>query len=287
MKFKFIKDNHHEFPVIRMCHVFGVTASGYYAWLSRSVSQRAQVNEVLSEKIVDIHQESRGTYGSPRIYAVLEQSDIPCSLNRVARLMREQGISAKRRKIYVNTTDSKHDLPIAKNYLNRVFESQLPNEVWLSDITYIKTDEGWLYLAAVLDMHSRRIVGWAMEDHMRVDLTLSALNMAIEQRQPPSDLLHHSDRGSQYAAGAYQDRLAECNMIASMSRKGHCWDNSPMESFFDTYKSELVYRTHFETRKQARSATFEYIECFYNRERIHTSIDNMSPVAFELQTKAA
>lgn len=287
MKFEFIKNNCQEFPVIRQCDVLGVTRSGYYAWLGRPKSQRAEANEKLGEKIHEIHQESRGTYGSPRIHIALNQSGEPCRLNRVTRIMQEQGISAKKRRIYVNTTDSNHDLPIAKNYLNRVFEAQFPNEVWLSDITYIKTDEGWLYLAGVLDLHSRRIVGWAMEDHMGVDLTLNALNMAIEQRQPPPDLLHHSDRGSQYAAGAYQARLAEHGMIASLSRKGNCWDNAPMESFFDTLKSELVYRTHFETREQARSAIFEYIEGFYHRKRIHTSIDNMSPVAYEEQREAA
>lgn len=287
MRFKFIQSHRQEFPVTRMCKVLEVSTSGYYTWRSRPKSQRRETNERLIRKIHEIYRTSRRTYGSPRIHVSLNQSGEPCGLNRVARLMTEQGISAKKRKMYVVTTDSKHDMPIAENLLNRVFETENPNEVWLSDITYIRTLEGWLYLAAVIDLYSRRIVGWAMEGHMRVSLTLSALNMAIEQRRPGPQLLHHSDRGSQYAAKDYRDVLDNYKMIGSMSRKANCWDNAPMESFFDTLKSELIHRYQYETQAQARSAIFEYIECFYNRERMHTSIGNMSPIAYEMKTKAA
>jgi len=264
-----------------MCYVLNVKRRSYYAWRSRPESQRSKDNKVLTEKIKEIHQQSRGTYGSPRIHAALNKAGETCGLNRVARLMSEQQLEATKRKKYVATTDSKHSLPIAENYLNRVFEAEKPNEVWLADITYIWTDEGWLYLAAVLDLFSRRIVGWAMDDNMQVQLTLSALRMAIEHRQPGPELLHHSDRGSQYAAADYQALLNAHGMNCSMSRKGNCWDNAPMESFFDTLKTEQVYQQRYQTREQARKAIFEYIECFYNRERIHSSIDYASPEEYE------
>lgn len=277
----FIQDNSDLFPVVTLCRVLTVKRGSYYAWRSRPESQRNKDNKILTEKIKAIHEQSRGTYGSPRIHAALNKKGDACGVNRVARLMSEEQLKASKRKKYVVTTDSRHRLPVAKNYLNRVFEAEKPNEVWLADITYIWTDEGWLFLAAILDIFSRRIVGWAMDDNMRVRLTQSALRMAIELRQPEPNLLHHSDRGSQYAAADYQALLDVHEINCSMSRKGNCWDNAPMESFFDTLKTELVYQQRFQTREQARSAIFEYIECFYNRERLHSSIDYNSPEEYE------
>jgi len=281
VKFNFIQANSDEFPVLRLCAVLGVKKGSYYAWLSRPKSKRIEANEKLIKNIKCIFQVSRGTYGSPRIHRALNDAGENCGLNRVARLMAAEGIVAVKRKKVIMTTDSRHNMPVADNYLNRVFEADGPNEIWLGDITYIRTDEGWLYLSVILDIFSRRIVGWAMANHMRVELTLSSLSMAINHRQPDDGLLYHSDRGSQYAASAYQALLEKHNMICSMSRRGNCWDNAPMESFFDTLKTELVYRKIFETREQARSEIFEYIECFYNRERIHTSIGFTSPEKYE------
>jgi len=283
----FIQSNSREFPVLTMCRVLGVKSGSYYAWQSRPESKRDKENQQLMEEIKKIHKKSRGTYGSPRIHATLNKEGKIYGLNRVARLMNEAQIQATKRKKYIMTTDSKHSLPLADNYLNRVFEAENPNEVWLADITYIWTDEGWLYLAAVLDIYSRRIVGWSMADNMRVELTLTALEMAIEQRQPDAGLLHHSDRGSQYAATQYQALLKANEMNCSMSRKGNCWDNAPMESFFDTLKTELVYQQRYKTRAQARSTIFEYIESFYNRERIHSSIGYTSPEKFESTKEVA
>jgi len=277
----FIQENNNEFPITVMCPVLNVKRGSYYAWKSRPESQRSKKNKMLTEEIKEIHKQSRGTYGSPRIHAALNKAGERYGLNRVARIMSEEQLEATKRKKYVVTTDSKHSLPIAKNVLNRVFEAKKANKVWLADITYIWTDEGWLYLAAVLDIFPRRIVGWAMDDNMRVQLTLSALYMAIEQRQPEHGLLHHSDRGSQYAALDYQGLLGTHGMIGSMSRKGNCWDNAPMESFFDTLKTEQVYQQRYKTREQARKAIFEYIECFYNRERLHSSINYLSPDEYE------
>ncbi len=282
MKFNFIQANCCEFPVTRLCDVLKVKRGSYYAWLSRPKSQYVEANENLLEEIKKIHKKSRGTYGSPRIHKALNDAGEKCGLNRVASLMAAANIVGTKCKKYVATTDSRHDMPVAENYLNRVFEAEKPNEVWLGDITYVWTDEGWLYLAAILDIFSRRIVGWAMESHMRVELTLSALRMAIDTRQPSCGLLFHSDRGSQYAASDFQALLNQYEINCSMSRRGNCWDNAPMESFFDTLKTELIYQQKFKTREQARSAIFEYIECFYNRERIHTSIGFTSPEKYEL-----
>ena len=269
-----------------MCRVLGVSYSGYHTWLRRQEpgqlpSQREAANQQLSEQIWTVFRRSRGTYGSPRIHAELRATGWECSRNRVARLMKRCGIAAKRRRLYkVSTTDSKHSYPVAPNLLNRQFSADRPNEKWLTDITYIPTREGWLYLATVLDVCSRRVVGWAMDKHMDEGLVERALQMAAAHRQPGEGVLHHSDRGSQYAAHNYQRLLASHQMVCSMSRKGDCYDNAMMESFFSTLKSECVTEV-FASRAEARLSIFEYIEVWYNRQRRHSALGYQSPEAFE------
>jgi len=232
-------------------------------------------------EIREIHQRSRGTYGSPRICAELRARGRAVSENRVARLMRENGVSARFKRRWRRTTDSKHTLPVAPNTLDRNFEIEAPNKVWVTDITYIWTLEGWLYLAVVEDLFSRRIVGWSMADHMRTELVLGALDMAIGNRLPEGELLHHSDRGSQYASFTYQKRLEERGLACSMSRRANCLDNAVAESFFGTLKHELVHRQTWISRDQARAAIHEYIEIFYNRWRRHSTLGQVCPAEFE------
>jgi transposase InsO family protein len=239
-------------------------------------------NQVLSEQIEGVYEQSGQSYGSPRIQQHLRAEGVKCSRQRVARLMQQAGLRATpSRRVKVVTTDSNHDYPIAPNRLNQDFTTSRVNETWLADITYIPTDEGWLYLAAVLDLHSRRIVGWAMSHSLHRQLVIDALQMAVTTRQPPPGLLHHSDRGSQYASTDYQALLTKCHMHASMSRKGNCFDNAPMESFFGSLKSERVQQRHYRTRAEARTDLFEYIEVFYNRWRLHSALGYLCPVAFE------
>ena len=264
-----------------MCRVLGVSVSGYYAWWRRPESRRGQANRRLLTAIRMAHQRSRQTYGSPRMTAELRALGYVCSENRVARLMRELGIRAVGKRKYRVTTRSQHSYPVADNLLDRHFTADRANAVWLSDITYIWTSEGWLYLAAVMDLHSRMVVGWSMSSRIDADLTLTALRQAIDRREVHPELVHHSDRGGQYAAAEYQKLLAGTRMIGSMSRKGDCWDNAPMESFFGTLKAELVHRMMFKTRKEAKRRIFEFIEVFYNRQRRHSSLDDRSPWDFE------
>ena len=258
-----------------------VCRGGFYAWNKRAKSARQQQNETLVEQIKTAHEDSKETYGSPRIYFELKAAGIPCSQKRIARLMRLHHISAIRPKRFVVTTDSDHEMPIAENLLARIFEAESPDTRWSADITYIWTRQGWLYLAVVLDLFSRRIVGWAMNQTIDRALVLSALNMAILSRNPGSDLLCHSDRGSQYASGDYQKRLKEVGIVCSMSRRGNCWDNAPTESFFASLKKEMVYRTRFENVEQARNAVFSWIEVWYNRKRRHSTLGYLSPEEFE------
>lgn len=267
-----------------MCRVLRVSRSGYYAWQRRPVSRRKQANSALVTEIGRVFKQSRRTYGSPRITDELNDSGIACGRHRVAGLMRENGIRAKTVRKYKVTTDSKHALPVAENLLARRFRVTRANLVWVADITYIWTLEGWLYLAVVLDLYARRIVGWAMSDRIDGELTLSALRQALAQRRPSAGLIHHSDRGKQYAAAGYQRLLREHGIVCSMSRKGDCWDNAPMESFFGTLKQELVYHERFATRDEAKAKLFEYIEVFYNRQRRHSSAGSHSPVEFERLT---
>jgi putative transposase len=258
-----------------------VNRSGFYAWNKRKKSARWIHDETLTEQIKSVYHDSKQTYGSPRICADLREAGIPCSQKRIARLMRLAKISALRPRRFVVTTDSDHERPIAENLLDRTFKVQTPDTKWTADITYLWTGQGWLYLAVILDLFSRRIVGWAMDQTIDRTLVLSALNMAILGRKPGSDLLCHSDRGSQYASEDYQKRLAEAGIMCSMSRRGNCWDNAPTESFFAGLKKEMVYRTRFETTEQARSAVFWWIEVWYNRKRRHSTLGYLSPEAFE------
>ena len=232
-------------------------------------------------QIKAVHKKSRKTYGSPRIYETLKASGETCSKKRVDRLMAKNGIRAKQKRKFVVTTDSKHNLPVADNILNREFNVHEPNTVWTSDITYIPTDEGWLYLAGVLDLCSKTAVGWSMGESMDRRLVIDALTMAYRRRKPCEGLIHHSDRGSQYASEDYRNLLRSYGMQMSMSRKGNCWDNAPMESFFGTLKKELVYHRKYRTREEARRDIFEYIEVFYNRERLHSSLGYLSPTDYE------
>jgi transposase InsO family protein len=259
-----------------------VSRSGYYAWRDRPVSARAKRREDLTVKIKAVHEENRRVYGSPRVFEALRAQGETVSENTVAKLMRKQQITAKKRRKYVpTTTDSNHANPVAENVLNREFTAELPNQKWTVDITYIPTDQGWLYLAGVMDLFSRKIVGWSMADHMRCELVTDALKMAIARRQPNGQLIHHSDRGVQYTCEDYLHLLQSHDLLPSMSGKGNCWDNAAMESFWSTLKVELVHHERYENHDQARASIFEYIEVFYNRIRLHSSIGYKSPEAFE------
>jgi len=283
VKFAFIKEHLlPEFPVEVCCEVLEVSRSGYYAWRDRPASARERRREELTRKVKAAHQENRGVYGSPRVSRVLKaQGEAACE-NTVAKVMRESGIRAKtRRKFVPRTTDSSHERPVAENVLARDFAAELPDRKWAADITYVPTGEGWLYLAAVLDLCSRKVVGWSMAEHMRTGLVSDALKMAVARRRPGEGLLHHSDRGSQYASDDYRHLLQSHGIDCSMSGKGDCWDNAVMESFFGTLKTELVNHEHYETREQARASIFEYIEVFYNRRRLHSSLGYVSPEQFE------
>jgi transposase InsO family protein len=258
-----------------------VSVSGYYAWLKRPESSRKQANKQLVEHIKTIHQQSRHTYGSPRVYVDLKKQGVACSQNRVARLMQRHQIAARPKKRFMITTDSKHGLPVAENKLNQDFQANKPNEKWVTDLTYIWSKEGWLYLAVVLDLYSRKVVGWAMDDNMETGLVIKALKMALLARTPPKGLLHHSDRGSQYASKDYQQLLKDYHINCSMSRKGNCYDNAVMESFFATLKQELIYRQPYQSRQQTKQDIFEYVQVFYNRKRTHSSLGYLSPLDFE------
>jgi transposase InsO family protein len=266
-----------------MCHVLEVSENGYYNWRKREKSQRKQDDEQLTERIKDAYDDNRGVYGSPRIHAELKEQGIYCGRKRIARLMREKGISAGKKRQKARTTDSSHDSPIAPNLLSRDFTADAPNKKWLTDMTFIATREGWLYLAGVLDAYSRKLIGWAMGKEHDAELVKEALRMALIQRQPGAGLVHHSDRGSEYASKSYQGLLHQHNIQISMSRKGDCYDNAPMESFWGTLKEEGVGKIIFQSRKEAKTAIFDYIEVFYNRKRRHSSLGYLSPVDFEKQ----
>jgi len=269
-----------------MCKVLKVSRSGYYEWQDRPKSARATANRKLLEKIKAVHKESRQTYGVERIHGQLIADGEICGRNRVARLMRCVGIQSKRRKKYKATTDSKHNHPVVENLLDRNFVVERPDQVWLSDITYVSTEEGWLYLAAVKDLFQKKIVGWSMGERITKELAISALEMAVNRRQPESGLIHHSDRGSQYASREYQQKLRDHGIQCSMSKKGDPWDNAPMESFFATLKTELVHHRKYRSRDEARAEIFEYIEVFYNRIRLQPGLGMKSPEAYEAEYHA-
>ena len=287
----FIHDHVADFPVQVMCTVLGVSRGGYYAWASRAESARAADDRTLAAEIRAAYEASRGRYGSPRVHAELRARGRRIGRKRVARLMRGMGLAARRRRRFRRTTDSRHAFPIAPNLLERNFTAEAPDRVWLADLTYIWTAQGWLYLAAVLDLYTRRVVGWAMADHLRHELTLAALDMAIVRQRPAPGLVHHADRGVQYAAHGYRARLRRHGMVCSMSRKGDCWDNAPMESFFATLKGELVEAAEYDTRDEARADLFQYIEGFYNRRRLHSGLGYLTPeqkaAAFQSAASAA
>ncbi|TPG35584.1 IS3 family transposase [Roseomonas nepalensis] len=287
MRFRFIEDHREMFLVRVMCSVLEVSASGYYAWRGRSESIRSQANQALLGDIRRVHAESRRRYGSPRVHAALQAEGQRVGRNRVARLMRQHGIGVRTKRHFRVTTDSKHSFPVAPNLLNRQFTASGPNRVWLADMTYIPTGEGWVYLAVVLDLFSRKVVGWAMRETMAQELTIAALQMAITNRRPGPELLLHSDRGSQYAAHDYRRLLAKHGMLCSMSRKGDCWDNAPMESFFGSLKTELEEDGPFLNRQVARSVLFAFIESFYNRQRLHSAIGYKTPADMEQLAAAA
>lgn len=285
MRFAFIEQHAATYPVRLMCRVLDVSPSGYYAWLSRPESPRSLENCALVGEIRRIQARHRGRYGSPRMHAALRVEGHRCSRGRVERLMRRHRIRALAgRRFRPCTTDSRHTLAVAPNLLAQRFEAPAPNRVWLADLTYIPTGEGWLYLAAVLDLATRKVVGWAMRDHMRAELTLSALTMAAQRQRPPAGLLQHSDRGSQYAADAYVAQLAAIGAVPSMSRRGCCHDNAPMESFFHTLKVELVHGQRWATRDEARRDLFAYIEGYYNRTRMHSALGYLTPEQAETRT---
>jgi transposase InsO family protein len=275
-----------DHAILLLCANLDVSPSGYYDWQRRrrTPGPRALQNQTLVRQIAGIHIQSRQTYGSPRIVEALRKQGARHGRNRIARLMREAGLCGRQKGRYrVQTTDSNHDQPIAPNLMAQAPAAAAPNQIWVGDITYIDTQEGWLYLAAILDRYSRKIVGWAMSERIDTALVLKAFDMALLHRQPTATLLFHSDRGVQYASADYRHALTQAGLVASMSRKGNCYDNATMESFWSTLKLELIYRRKFATRSEARSQIFEYIESFYNRQRAHSALDYRSPVDFETQ----
>jgi putative transposase len=281
MTFRFIHEHQARWPVRLLCRTLEVSPAGYYAWRDRPACAAEQRRDALLVRIRAVHAQVKARYGSPRVHAELAASGQACCVNTVAKLMRRAGIAAKLGRKFRCTTDSDHGLPVAENLLGRQFDPASPNEAWVADITYIPTREGWLYLAAVEDLYSRRVVGWSMARRMASRLVVDALELAVQRRLPGAGLLAHSDRGSQYAAEHYQRLLAGHGIKCSMSRRANCWDNAPMESFFASLKKELVHREDFTTRAQARSAIVEYIEVFYNVQRRHSSLGYVSPAEYE------
>ena len=286
MRFAFMDAEKALFPIRWMCPRLEVSPSGFYAWRKRSqrLSVRARRDVELGSKVVAVFEEFRGTYGAPRVVDELNKRNESTSKKRVARLLRERGLKASAPRNATRTTDSSHALPIAENVLARKFDVGKPDTVWVTDITYVSTWEGWIYLAVVIDLFSRRVVGWAVAEHMRTELALDALTQALE-RKPGAGFVHHSDRGVQYASGDYQRVLDAAAATCSMSRKGNCWDNAVAESFFATLKRELLYRESWPTRARAKAAINEYIACFYNSKRAHSALGYVSPIDYELAAR--
>lgn len=281
MRYAFIKEHRGQWAVNLMARVLGVSVSGFYDWLKRPKGQRAKEDEVLSEKIYMFYRDSRCTYGSPRIYQDLKAAGYEVGRKRVARLMQEAGIRGKAKRRYKTTTNAKHSRPKADNLVQQNFDVASPDRLWASDITYIPTDEGWLYLAVTLDLFNRKVIGWAFSERLTDDLTLSALRMATRQRSAQVQLIHHSDQGVQYASSAFRSELSANRIQQSMSSKGNCYDNAAVESFFATLKAEEVESTDYQTRQQAKTSIFSYLEGFYNSKRRHSSLGYLSPDNFE------
>jgi putative transposase len=281
MKYAWIDTQRMVYPLPVMCQTLQVSVSGYRAWLRGGSPDRKHLTDAqLVAVIRSLHARFKGVYGSPRMLEELRERGFPVGKARVEWLMREHGIRARHKRRYKATTDSKHMLPVAENLLDRKFTPEAPNQAWGADITYIWTDEGWLYLAVVLDLFNREIVGWSIKPRMTADIVIDALTMAWFRRRPPPGLIHHSDRGSQYASCDFQNKLADYGMVCSMSRKGNCWDNAPTESFFNSLKNERVHGAHYPTREAARMDLFDYIEPFYNRSRRHSTLGYKSPIRF-------
>jgi putative transposase len=281
MTFRFIEGHQDTWPVRVMCETLEVSPAGYYAWLKRPPSFQEQRRAALLVLIQGIHAEVKQRYGSPRIHAALAAQGEACSVNTVAKLMRDNDIRAKSARKFRCTTDSNHPLPVADNLLDRQFDPEGPNEAWVADITYVPTREGWLYLAIVEDLYSRKVVGWSMAATMESRLVVDALELAVQRRLPGENLVAHSDRGSQYASDHYQRLLGKHGIACSMSGVAQCWDNAPAESFFASLKKELVHHEDYQTRAKARASIFEYIEVFYNNERLHSSLGYVTPAAYE------
>ena len=287
MRFTFILSEKAFYPIAVLCRVLAVSRAGFHAWVKRPPSRRDVANRQLAVQVAAIHRESRCTYGSPRVTAELRANGRPVSRKRVARLMRQQSLQARTKRRFKRTTDSNHANPIAPNVIGRMFGASAPNRVWVTDVKAVSTGEGWLYIAPVIDLFSRQVVGLAMRDRNDTDLALAALNAGVSRRCPAPGLIHHSDRGSPYASERYRDRLDELESIASMSRKGDCWDNAVAESFFSTLTHELLVDVVFTTHAQAARAIEEYINNFYNLRRRHSTLGYVSPIEFELRSHAA
>lgn len=277
MKYAWIRDQREHYPLASLCRLLDVSTSGYADWLASGGPSQWLSDAQLLTLVRSTFAEFDGAYGAPRIYRELRAKKHPVSKERIRRLMKQAGLKARHKRRYKVTTDSKHNLPVAPNLLNRQFTVDKPDQVWTTDITYIPTQEGWLYLAVVMDLYTRAIIGWAMDSRMTRELTMSALRMAWFRRHPKPGVLHHSDRGSQYCSHDYQQQLRNYGMTASMSRKGNCWDNAPMESFFNSLKNERVFHRRYATRSAAKADLFDYIEVFYNRKRRHSSMNYESP----------
>ncbi len=281
MKYQFIEQYRQEFPIVVLCQVLGVSESGFYAWRKRPTCRRKREDAQLTQEIRQVFALHRGRYGSPRLHVELREQGKSCSRKRVARLMQQAGISAQRKQRRVVTTRRDATHPVAPNLLDRDFTVPEPNKKWASDITYIPTTQGWLYLAVILDLYSRIVVGWSMSTCCDEQLVERALDMALARRRPKAGLLHHSDRGCQYTSRAYRRRLEQAGMVVSMSRKGNCWDNAAMESFFGSLKEECVGSIIYLSHEQARQALFEYLEIYYNRQRRHSTLGYVSPLIYE------
>lgn len=284
MRYRFIQHQQTTYPVRVLCQVLAVSRSGFYAWRRRRQETPRQVqNRLLLAQLRMVYYRSQQRYGSPRIHRALRRQGVAVGRHRVARLMRQAGLRAHPLRRRMRTTQSEHTQPVAPHRLQRAFTADGPNEKWVCDITYIPTRQGWLYLALILDLYARRVVGWAMRGRLQDELTQAALRMAVHHRRPKGGLLHHSDQGRQYASRVYGRLLAQHRILPSMSRKANCWDNAPMESFIATLKTELIHQRDFQTQEEARQAIFEYIEVFYNRQRLHSALDYLTPVEYERQ----
>jgi putative transposase len=280
VRYAFIEQHRDSYPLQTLCAALEVSDSGFASWQRGEGPTKWLSDGTLLKLICEIHAQTKAAYGSPRIYQELKARGIRVSEGRVERLMRQNGIRARHKRRFKATTDSKHALPVAPNRLKQNFEATHPDQIWTADITYLATDQGWLYLAVVLDLYTRQIVGWAMRERMTQDLVVDALRMAWFRRRPKSGLIHHSDRGSQYCGAEFRKQLTAYGMLASMSRKGNCWDNAPTESFFNSLKNERVHGARYRTRDEARADVFDYVEIFYNRSRRHSALGGVSPVSF-------